>query len=174
MYLHEGQVKTKPMAKKAITVGSADLVVKSHLSRLADLEQRGIKIAKNYGERGAVIFQDLYHDSMRQVIEAIKVDPIANKGLLDGLVRIAYVLDSSGYDTMKFLDDMIFDGQNFIYVDGGHDLGDRRDKSIPLSPFLLLYLDQFYPNPKSAALPLPTQKFLQYLVDHHLDFHQSL
>ncbi len=128
-----------------------------HNRRMEEIKSIGIPVPQNYGVRGATHYQEfIVNDHSERVINSIASNPLSDdiiRTYLDQLLFIAKRLDASGYQTINFIADLVFDvdNQGFKYVDFGSDIGDKTE------------------HPTTSARDTLLQKFpmhRQYILTH--------
>jgi hypothetical protein len=132
VYLDQaGDLQAEPIVKKAIIGGGA--MVEGGLKgatfnrkmALEGLRAFGIPVIHLHGVDidTAVLYESLYPAGTAQILEDMKKDAALAYRLMPQLWHIARRLDAAGYPSQNFLSDLVFDGENFLYLDGGADVG---------------------------------------------------
>lgn len=124
--------KTIFLKEKNILSFAADLKEKAaqELARIEKIKSIGIPVPKTYGLICATIYQEfIVSDLTEEMLTRIQKTPTLDtqtKYILDQLINIGSILDKNGFIPLNFLNDIIFDGSKnqFLYLDGGNDLGD--------------------------------------------------
>jgi nucleoside diphosphate kinase len=128
----EGEIDVKFIAEKSIVSfgGFSSLKAKSRVERLRLLRESGANTVKVYGLKGSTIYEEYIFSETtpEETINKIKSGYYGHKEgirLVNQLVAIARALDQNGFVHVgSFFSDLIFNGENFYFVDGGSDLGD--------------------------------------------------
>lgn len=129
----EGVVEVVPMVKKAIIAGGARVpgalaaTTSNRVKRLENIRDLGIPTVNIFGAtpEEAVIYEQLYPGVLKKSVFGVIDSKLEGwKVYLDQLIDIVRKLDEGGIVSMNFLSDLTFDGEQFIYLDGGSDLSE--------------------------------------------------
>lgn len=127
----DGTTETRNIAEKAIvSLGFIDEKIATEFKRLEFLKAQGANVPKTYGHAKGSLYQEFIpgEKANGQGIIDIKSKstPIEERNrLLDQLVLTASILDNNGFQLLgNFIGEMLYDGHNFYFIDGGIDLGE--------------------------------------------------
>lgn len=129
----DGAIRAVPIVKKAIVAGemggegALGRATLARTKKLEELANDGVPVAHIHGvdAKSAVIYEKLYCGNADATYESMKLDHELAAIYLPQLVIIAKILDEAGYSSIGFLRDLIFDGDQFLFIDGGSDVGNK-------------------------------------------------
>lgn len=159
----QGHVQVLPIAKKAIIAGGRypgglAAATQVRVDKLRELQQLGIPTIHIHGDEAkeAVLYEGLYPKGKDEILEAIKTNDEVAARYLPQLVHIARVLDEHKFGSIHFLSDLIFDGEQFRYLDAGADVG-AKGETLFVNPSLELLL-RIFPMRKGQIEALYAEK----------------
>lgn len=145
-----GVINTVPIVKKAIvagTMGGGGLqrATQNRANKLQEMSDAGIPTIHIHGidASTAIIYEKLYPDNKLAIYELINSDAAAAEKHLPKLVAIAKQLDDLAYFSLDFLRDIVFDGEEFLYLDAGSDVGNKGEDTRNTRPSLNILLKKF-------------------------------
>lgn len=136
-----GKLCATPIVKKAIIGGGAMVPgacaqkTRDRVAKLKEIEGFGVPTIHLHGvdAETAVLYEALYPSGTEAAFTKIKENPEFATQALPQLVNIAKKLDIHKFYSLNFLSDVIYDGQRFLYLDGGSDVGTSCTKSLLIS-----------------------------------------
>lgn len=126
----DGAQDIKVAEKSIVTLGSIPEKAKRYMQNLIHLRDLGVPVPQLFGVANGAVYQG-YIERARPVSDLTK-ERQAKQQLLDNpnvlrtLLGIGQILDNNGYQYVgSYLKDVLFDGSDVYFTDGGFDLGEE-------------------------------------------------